>query len=180
MNKGNKVNYMSFLELAKERYSVRSFSGREVEQEKLDKIILAGRVAPTAKNNQPQKVFVVKSPEGIEKINGICRCIYGAPVVLIVAYDNERDWLSVTEAGRRSGETDAAIVCTHMMLEAADLGVGSCWVGMFNNDEVKATFGLPENLRVCALLPIGYPADDAAPSERHTLYREEGDTVAYL
>ncbi len=65
---------MSFLELAKERYSVRSFSDKTIEQEKLDKIILAGRVAPTAKNNQPQKVFVVKSPENIEKLNGICRC----------------------------------------------------------------------------------------------------------
>jgi len=171
---------MEFLELAKERYSVRNFSDKAIEQEKLDKIILAGRVAPTAKNNQPQKVFVVKSPENIEKLNGICRCIYGARVVIVVAYDTERDWMSTTEAGRRSGETDCAIICTHMMLEAADLGIGSCWVGLFNNDEVKAALSLPENIRVCALLPIGYAAEDATPSERHTLYREEADTVEYL
>ncbi len=168
---------MTFLELAKARYSVRSFSSKSIENEKLDAILLAGRIAPTAKNNQPQKIYVVKSAESLEKINSVCRCIYGAPVVLVVAYENGTDWQSPLMEGHHSGETDCAIVCTHMMMEATEQGIGSCWVGMFNSDEVKAVLGLPDNVTVCALLPIGYSADDAAPSERHTLYRDIAETI---
>ncbi len=168
---------MDFLELAKKRFSVRKFSDKPVEAEKLEKIIEAGRVATTAKNQQPQKIYVVKSREALEKINTLSPCIYGAPTVLVVAYDTNRDWKSTFTEGRRAGEIDSAIVCTHMMLEAADLGVGSCWVGMFDSEQVKAGFGLPSDVCVCALLPIGYAAEDCGPSERHTLYRDLEDTV---
>ena len=82
--------------------------------------------------------------------------------------------------GYQSGETDASIVCTHMMLEAWELGIGSCWVGMFNSDEVKQALTLPGNLTVSAILPIGYPADNVQPLDLHTTYRELHDVVTEL
>jgi len=101
-------------------------------------------------------------------------------VILVVCYDRARDWKSKLTPGYESGETDAAIVCTHMMLEATQLGIGSCWVGYFNSDQVVNALGLPENVTVSALLPIGYPADNAKPAPLHTQYRDPDDMVTIL
>ena len=171
---------MTFLELAKARYSVRKFKADAVEAEKLDAILEAGHVAPTACNNQPQRIFVVKSEENRQKLASICRFTFDAPVILVIGYDKERDWKNRRMPGYSSGETDAAIVCTHMMLEAWELGIGSCWVGMFNSDEVKQALTLPGNLTVSAILPIGYPADNVQPLDLHTTYRELHDIVTEL
>lgn len=171
---------MEFLELAKQRYSVRKFTDRPIDEELLGKIIEAGRIAPTAKNQQPQRVYVLKSADAMEKINALSPCIYGAPTVLMVAYDNTRDAVLVDQGGARFGEIDASIVCSHMMLEAAELGIGSCWVGRFNREDVRKAFGLPENIVVIALLPIGYAAPDADPSPRHSEYRPMDETVSEL
>lgn len=171
---------MEFLELAKARYSVRSFKPQAIEEEKLQLILEAGRVAPTACNNQPQKIYVVKSEALRQKLAAVCRCTFDAPVILIVCYDQNRDWKNGLMPGYESGETDAAIVCTHMMLEAWELGIGSCWVGLFNADEVAQTLELPEHVRVSALLPIGYAADSAKPTANHSSYRNFEDTIAIL
>ena len=171
---------MTFQELAKNRYSVRSFRETPIEKEHMDLILEAGRVAPTACNFQPQKIYVARSAEAREKLASVCRCTFGAPVILVVGYDRTRDWKNKLMPGLASGETDAAIVCTHMMLQAADLGVGSCWVGYFNPEQVAEVLGLPENITVTALLPIGYPAENAAPLPLHSQYRELADTVAEI
>ena len=171
---------MTFLELAKERYSVRSFKNVPIEDEKMAAILEAARVAPTACNNQPQKIYVVKSEEGRARLAEVCKFTFDAPVVMVVAFDTERDWKNKRMPGYSSGETDAAIVCTHMMLQAWELGIGSCWVGCFASDRVKEALDLPKNLRVTALMPMGYPADDATPMEFHTIYRELEDTVQFL
>ena len=168
---------MSFLELAKARYSVRSFQDRPIEEEHLNLILEAGRVAPTACNFQPQRIYVARSAEAREKLASVCRCTFGAPVTLVVCYDRERDWKNKLLPGYESGETDAAIVCTHMMLEAFELGIGSCWVGYFNPQVVAETLGLPENITVSALLPMGYPAEDAQPLPLHSQFRDFGDTI---
>ena len=168
---------MTFLELAKARYSVRAFREQPIEEEKLNLILEAGRVAPTACNNQPQKIYVAKSGEARAKLASVCRCTFDAPVILVVCYDRTRNWKNGLMPGYASGETDAAIVCTHMMLQAAELGIGSCWVGWFNSDQICEVLGLPENVTVSALLPIGYPAEDAKPAPLHTMYREFGDTI---
>ena len=168
---------MSFLELAKARYSVRSFQDRPIEEEHLNLILEAGRVAPTACNFQPQRIYVARSAEAREKLASVCRCTFGAPVILVVCYDRERDWKNKLLPGYESGETDAAIVCTHMMLEAFELGIGSCWVGYFNPQTVAETLGLPENITVSALLPMGYPAEDAQPLPLHSQFRDFGDTI---
>lgn len=171
---------MTFLELAKERYSVRKFKDMPIEAEKMQAILEAGKVAPTACNNQPQKIFVVESAENRQKLASVCKCTFDAPVILVVAYDRSRDWKNKRMPGYSSGETDAAIVCTHMMLEAWELGIGSCWVGMFSSDEVIESLGLPDNICVSALLPMGYPGDDVKPLDLHYAYREDDDMVKFI
>ena len=168
---------MTFQELAHARYSVRSFQDAPIRDEALNLILEAGRVAPTACNNQPQKIFVAKSEEARKKLASVCRCTFDAPVILVVCYDRSRDWKNKLQPGYESGETDAAIVCTHMMLQAFELGIGSCWVGYFNADAVKEALGLPENVTVSALLPMGYPAENAQPLPLHDQIREFGDTI---
>lgn len=171
---------MTFLELAKARYSVRKFKNNMIEDEKLEKILEAGRVAPTACNFQPQKIYVVKSEENRKKLAEVCRYTFDASVILVIGYDKERDWKNRLMPGYNSGETDAAIVCTHMMLEAWEQGIGSCWVGYFNAGEVSRTLGLPDNVCVTAMLPIGYAADDAQPTEGHNMYRAWDDTITVI
>ena len=168
---------MTFQELARARYSVRNFLDSPIEEEKMSLILEAGRVAPTACNFQPQRIYVAKSAESRAKLAQVCRCTFGAPVILVVCYDRERDWKNKLMPGYESGETDAAIVCTHMMLQAFELGIGSCWVGYFNADAVKEALGLPENVTVSALLPMGYPAENAQPLPLHDQIREFGDTI---
>ena len=168
---------MTFQELAKNRYSVRSFRNMPIKDEHMNLILEAGRVAPTACNNQPQKIYVAKSEESRAKLASVCRCTFDAPVILVVCYDRNRDWKNKLMPGYESGETDAAIVCTHMMLQAADLGIGSCWVGYFNAQTVAQVLGLPEHVTVSALLPMGYPAEDAKPLPLHSQFREFADTI---
>ena len=169
---------MTFQELAQNRYSVRNFQDKPIVEETLKLILEAGRIAPTACNNQPQKIYVAKSEEARKKLASVCKCTFDAPVILVVGYDRTRDWKNKLMPGYESGETDAAIVCTHMMLQAADLGVGSCWVGYFNAQAVSEALELPENVTVSALLPIGYPAENAQPLPLHTQYRSFEDTIA--
>ena len=170
---------MSFMDLARARYSVRSFDSRPVEPDKLNAILEAGRVAPTAVNAQPQKIFVAQSEQALAALE-TCRHNFGAPVVLVLGYDRALDWKNPKMPGVHSGETDVAIVCTHIMLEAWEQGLGSCWVGSFNADEVAAALHLPESVCVTALLPIGYASADAAPSDRHEKYRPMDEMVTFL
>ena len=171
---------MNFLELAKERFSVRSFKKDPIEAEKLNLILEAGRVAPTACNKQPQKIYVIQSEEMRAKLATVCKFTFDAPVVLAICYDQDKAWKNDLTPGYCSGETDAAIVCTHMMFEAWELGIGSCWVAWFNAEEVHKALGLPENVALCGLLPIGYPTEDAAPTKLHSRIREFNDTIQFM
>lgn len=165
---------MEFMKLARERFSVRDFSSRPVEDEKLDKILEAAGVAPTAVNNQPQKIYVIKSPEAVERLASI-RPLYGAPVAAIICYDDRLSWKNGRDSGHDSGEVDAAIVTTHMMLRAWELGIGSCWMGAFSPAAVSEAFGIPANEHPVAILPLGYPADGCRPSEKHDSSRKRKD-----
>ena len=171
---------MTFLELAKARYSVRSFQDQPIREEDMNRILEAGLVAPTACNYQPQKIYIAKSKDAREKLASVCPCTFGAPVILVVGYDRTRDAKNKLMPGYTFGEIDATIVCTHMMLEAAELGIGSCWVGWFNAEQVAKALGLPENVTVSALLPMGYPADNAKPAPLHTQYRKLDDMVSEI
>lgn len=172
---------MDFLDLVKERFSVRSYSDKVVEDEKIAKILDAAKHAPTAVNYQPQQIYVLKSEEAIQKINSVCKCIFGAKTVFLICYDENRAWRNKYIPGYNSGEIDASIVCDHMMLEAWNLGIGSCWVGMFDPVKVSEVFNLPENIKPVALLPIGYAAPDCKPLEKmHNVFRPMEEMVTEL
>ena len=170
---------MDFLKLATDRYSVREFSNRPVEDEKLEIILKAAQVAPTAVNYQPQKLYVVKSPEAMERLVSI-RPLFGAPMAIIVCYDDTISWKSPLNAGHDGGEVDAAIVTTHMMLQAWELGIGSCWIGAFPPAAVASEFSLPANEHPVAILPLGYPTDNCKPSDRHLKYRNLEDFIQVI
>ncbi len=157
---------MNFLELAAARYSCRSFSDTPVPADVLDAILEAGRLAPTAMNRQPQRIYVIQSPAALEKLTAV-RKIYGAPVALLVCADTEVA-CNRPIVDHNLGEMDATIAATHMMLAAASLGVGSCWMCAFKPAEISAAFDLPPHITPCLVMPLGYPAADGTPSERHT------------
>jgi nitroreductase len=125
-------------------------------------------LAPTACNNQPQRIKVITDGTGLAKVDECSPCRFNAPVVLLVCYDNTVCWTHPS-GERRSGEIDAAIVTAHLMMAAYDAGLGSCWVMKFDPEKAVELFALPENIVPVALLPVGYPAEDAAPSDRHGL-----------
>ena len=130
---------MEFTQVVENRYSCKNFSGRKVEAEKLQVILEAGRVAPTAKNLQEQRVYVVQSEEGLKKIDAVTPCRYGAPTCLVVAFDKNHVFTYPGEK-RDSGVEDASIVATHMMLAAANAGVDSCWLNFFDPDKAMIAF----------------------------------------
>ena len=167
---------MSFYELASERYSVRKFKDLPVPEEKIEKILAAGRLAPTACNKQPQEIIVVKNPEGLALLRKCTECHYNAPLAFIVCYDKDKAWKREYD-GKCSGDVDGAIVSTHMMMEAWEEGIGSTWVMYFIPEAVKTEFALPENIVPVAILVMGYA--DAEPSPRHFDRKEPGDSVTY-
>lgn len=139
---------MDFAALSAARYSLRKFSTQPVEPEKLNLILEAGRNAPTAHNNQPQRIFVLQSPEALEKADAC------------TAWHRETD-------GKNHGEIDAAIATTQMMLQAADLGLGTTYVGMFEPEKLLAAFPEMAGTFPIAMLPLGYPAEGAHPARLH-------------
>lgn len=170
---------MDFEKLSAERYSLRKFSDRPVEQEKLDLILEAGRNAPTAHNLQPQRIFVIRTPEMLEKADGCTAAHFHPPVILVVAYDPEAAWKRETD-GKNHGEIDAAIAATQMMLQAADLGLGTTYVGMFEPEKLWAAFPEMQGTMPVAMLTLGYPAEGAHPSRLHASRKPLEELVKYL
>lgn len=153
-----------FLKLAGDRFSCRSFKKTPISEEELASVLEAGRLAPTAQNRQPVHIWVIKSPEGLEKLKQITPYSYGAPLAILVGCKPEEAWVRKYD-GKNGAEIDAAIVATHIMLEAAALHLGSVWVGSF--DPVKLAELYPETAGwvPVAILPIGHPA--SGPGENH-------------
>ena len=156
---------MEFLELAKNRYSERSFSSTPLEDDKLYKILEAGRIAPTACNNQPQRFFVLKSQEALAKAAELTY-IYNAPVVILVCYLTKEAWHSPWD-GFCSGDMDCSIAASSMMFEAQDLGVHSIWLRGFDAFKVQEAFDLPAGLVPCLMLALGYPTEKSKPHKMH-------------
>ena len=170
---------MDFETLSARRYSLRKFSPAPVEAEKLALILEAGRNAPTAHNLQPQRIFVLQTPEALEKADGCTASHFHPPVMLVVAYDAQAAWKRETD-GKNHGEIDAAIAATQMMLQAADLGLGTTYVGMFEPEKLISTFPEMAGLTPIALLPLGYPAETAHPSRLHADRKPMEELVRYL
>ena len=170
--------YEEFMRLAAERYSVRRFDGRSVERPVIEKILRAGQLAPTGCNNQPQRILVIDAPESLEKLRRCTKCHFDAPAALLVCHDREACWKRPYD-GKLSGDIDASIVATHMMLAAAALGVGTTWVMHFIPEAVREEFSLPENLEPTALLVMGYPAPGAAPYPGHLERKPIEQMISY-
>jgi nitroreductase len=156
----------TFLELAQSRYSVRKYSDKPIPQEVMAQVLEAGRIAPTGCNNQPQRIKVLTAAENLAKVDECAPCRFGAPAVLLVCYDKNVCWRRKFD-GKSCGVSDACVVTTHLMLQAQDLGLGTCWVMHFDPAKTAELFDLPENVVPVAMLPIGYPAEDAAPAPMH-------------
>ena len=175
---------MSFMELATNRYSERYFdTTRPVEQEKIDKILEAGRASPTACNYQPQRIYVIRSEEGLKKVRSIRVSHFNAPLMMLVCYDAETAWRNPRDQWYEnycSGEQDATIVATTMMYEAEELGVHSVWLRGFDSQQVAEMLGLPKNHIPVMMFAMGYPSEKTKPSDWHFMRKPIEETVTKL
>ena len=169
---------MEFEKLISDRYSVRNFKPIHLSQDVIDKIIEAGHKAPTGCNYQPQRILVLNTDESINKLRECTRSHFGAPCAMLVCHNKDESWKRPYD-GAMSSPVDAAIVTTHMMLAAQNIGVGCCWVMHFNPTAMRETFNIPENVEPVALLVMGYPSEDAKPLDMHFKTRPIDEVVHY-
>lgn len=167
---------MEFKDVVRDRYSCKKFDGRAVEEEKLQAILEAGRMAPTAKNLQEQIIYVAQTPESLAKIDKVTPCRYGAGTVLVVAF-NKNNVFTYPGGNRDSGIEDATIVATHLILAAYNEGVDSCWVNFFDPDALASDLGLPDDEEILALIDLGYAAAGAGPLPNHGDRKPLNETV---
>lgn len=167
---------MEFEKVIRDRKATRLFSNKKVKKDALDKILEAGRIAPTAKNLQPFKIYVIESEEGIKKLDKATKCRYGAKTVLLVLGDKDNSYV---KDGNPIYQMDASIVTTHMMLEATNLGVDNIWIELFDSEVLIHEFDIPNNLVPVCLLPIGYKSKLCPPSPFHKIRKDISKIVEY-
>lgn len=170
---------MEFTDVVRERFSCKSYDGRKVEQDKLERILEAGRLAPTAKNLQEQHIYVLQSEEALAKVDLVTPCRYNAGTCLLVAFDKNNVY-TYPGSQRESGVEDATIVATHLMLAAANEGINSCWLNCIDLEKAHSEFGLPDNEEVLMILDLGYGAEGAGPLANHSNRKPLSETVSYL
>lgn len=160
---------MDFKELINKRYSVRAYKPDPVESDKLDQVLEAARLAPTAANRQPFRVVVAKTEGRKQEL----KRIYGAdwfsdaPIVICVCTLQSESW--TRRDGRCYVDVDAAIVMDHIILQAADLGLGTCWIGAFDLQAAKEVLQVPEGWEPVLFTPLGYPADEPGEKKRRQI-----------
>jgi len=157
------------LEAIKKRQSVRSYQDKEIPEEILQQILEGGRLAPSACNNQPWKFIVVKDKKLKEKLITACKnqnFVGKASVVIVGCAINPSYKMG---NGEYSYTIDLAIALEHMSLQAADLGLGTCWIGAFYQDQVKEILEIPDGVSVVALMPLGFPQALGTKTERKSL-----------
>ncbi len=169
---------MEFTQVVENRYSCKSYGPRKVENAQLTAILEAGRAAPTAKNFQEQRIYVIQSEEGLAKIDAVTPCRYGATTCVVVAWDRTNTF-TYPGGTRDSGTEDATIVATHMMLAAANAGVDSCWINFFDPEKLAKELDLPENEEILMILDLGYAAEGAGPLPNHASRKPLSETVSY-
>lgn len=165
---------MNLLELIKKRCSIRQYASTPIEEEKLEYVLEAGRLAPSAVNFQPWYFIVVREQE---ECNLLRECYHrewfaSAPTYIIICKDDQQSWKRSSD-GKDHGDIDAAIAIEHMALAATEQGLATCWVCNFDISRCKENFGIPEHVQPVALLPIGYPAQptlfEQTPKKRKAL-----------
>ncbi len=174
---------MDFLDLAKNRYSERYFSATPIESEKLERILEAGRVAPTACNYQPQRFYVIRSREGLDKLKSVTPFHYNVPTMILVCYDLNEVWTNPADryyTKYNSGEQDASIAATSMMFEAEEMGIHTIWVRGFDSKSVVDAYKLPDHIVPVMMLGLGYPNERAKANAWHFRRRPIEDFVTEL
>ena len=169
---------MNFLDLAKKRYSVRKFTNQIPEKEKLMKVLEAGRIAPSAVNYQPWHFVVITEKEALENIYPVYHRNWfnAAPVVIVICGDHDKSWKR--SDGKDFCDIDVSIAVDHITLEAAELGLGTCWVCNFDKQKCIQALNLPNNIEAVVILPLGYPADEVDVN-RHETKRKKIEEIVH-
>jgi nitroreductase len=162
---------MKFIDLAKQRVSVRSYTKAPINREALDEILEAGRLAPTACNNQPFQFIVVQNEDNL---SALAKCYPGdwfkeAPCVIAICTLESKAWKRSRYDNRSYADVDAAIAADHMTLAAADLGLGTCWIGAFDPKAVRTILNIPRSAEPLVLLTLGHPNENGRPKQRKPL-----------
>lgn len=154
---------MEFFELIQTRESIRNYTTKPVEEEKIKKILEAARLAPSAANKQPWEFLVIRSKELLENIKKTYHrdWFIKTPCIIAVKGDKTKSWKR--KDGHDSIETDLAIAMTYIILASADLGLATCWIGAFDEQELRKALNLKENEIVYAITPLGYPDENYKP-----------------
>ena len=167
---------MDFINVLQKRYSCRAFSPKTIEQDKIDRILEAGRIAPTAVNKQPVNIWAVSKPETLEAIKGVTRSYYGAPLLLVVGCRPDDAWIRRYD-GKNGAEVDASIVATYLMLAAENEGLATLWVGSFDPALLKDILPDTGGYELVAMINVGYPAPGSTPSAMHGLRKSMEEFV---
>lgn len=160
---------MDFIELAKQRYSCRSYKPDPVSDDKLKQVLEAARLAPTACNIQPFRLIVIHTKGRETELRRIYSSHWftEAPVVICACGIPSEAW--IRRDGKNYWEVDVTIAMDHLILAAASLGLGTCWIGAFNPEAARQVLGLPAGVEPLAFTPLGYPADRCGSKERKSL-----------
>ena len=167
---------MEFDKVISERFSCRKFKDTNLTDDEINKILWAASIAPTAKNNQPWHIYVIKSFEALKSVDELTPCRYNAPVCMLVCSDKNKAFQK--ESGDNTYEMDATIVATHMMLEATNMGIDNVWVEMFDKDKVKEKYGI--YTEPVMFLMLGHKEEDVTPSQNHEIRKELNSMVTYM
>ncbi len=162
---------MSFQHLIRNRYSVRAYKPDPVPDDLLAQVLEAGRLAPTAANKQPFRVIVIHTAGRAAELRRIYQREWftQAPLILCVCTVRAEAWQRTMYDGKSHADVDATIVMDHMILAAAELGLGTCWIAAFNPAAAREILALPPEVEPVLFTPLGFPADELRPKERRPL-----------
>lgn len=168
---------MNFLDLAKSRFSSRKYLNTPIEEAKILQILEAGRVAPSAVNRQPWMFYVFQQDDNLNKIKEVYPRDWfkEAPVVIVACANHEQGWIRSSDSKDHS-DVDLAIAITHIVLQATELGLGSCWVCNFDVNKCREILKIPKHIEPVALIPLAYPTD-STDLNRHQLLRKPLDEI---
>ncbi len=170
---------MEFNTVLQRRYSCRAFSQTPIEQEKVDRILEAGRIAPTAVNKQPVHLWAISDPGTLEAIKGVTRSNYGAPLIIVVGCRPAEAWVRRYD-GKNGAEVDASIVATYLMLAAENEGLATLWVGSFDPALLRGILPGAEGYELVAMINVGYPAPESQPSPMHGVRKAMDDFLTKM
>lgn len=169
---------MEFSNVINSRYSVRKYTDRPVEKEKIERILKSANLAPTAKNTNCVRIYAVTG-SAVQKLKTVTPCTFDAPLLLVVCSDEDVAWVS-SKTGKSHGIMDASIAADHMMLTAVNEGLGTCWVCVFDPELMKTALNMPENVCPHCIIVAGYEAEDSVPNERHSIRIPMNELVTYV